>query len=275
MADDKNKKLNKSNNEQNNTPNRGQSSQVDNLRKLSSQLNNDNGNDKKEAAGKVVKTILISLLVLLLLGGIGVAVYFFTKDPASIMQAGTIKLSTQVTENLKDESGDINLADIEIFPGEKYSVRCVVSNADKTTGDTNTSEYDNILIRYSITIEVDGEKYNNVVVPIITDLSKKSWHTYNPDEEAEDYKWDGYYYYYGSLAKNQRLTLFEEIQFDFHNTLNSFGGKSAQIIIHVEAVHAVVDNLGVEGGDAWNTAPRRWINNMQKGVNNDNEFITI
>ena len=258
-----------------NDPRNGQNSSVDNLKKLSSQLNQNDDNDNKERAGKAVKTIAIVLLVMVLLGGIGVAVYFFTKNPVAITQGGTIKLSTQVTENLQDESGDVNLSDVLVYPGSKYSVRCIVSNADKTTGDSNTAVYDNIFIRYSITLEIDGEKYNNVILPIITNLAKESWHTYNPDEEVEGYERDGYYYYYGSLAKNQRLTLFEEIEFDLYNTSNDFGGKSAQIVIHVEAVHADVESLGVEGSNAWNTAPRRWINNMKKGVNNNNQFIEI
>ena len=261
-------------NSTNNAPNNGRSD-VDSLRRLSSQLNQNNDDDRKENIGKAIKTILIILLILILLGGVGFAVYFFTKNPTAVTQGGTIKLSTLVTENLKDESGDVSLSEIQIYPGERYSVNCVVSNADKTTGDNNTATYDNIFIRYSITIEIDGEVRNDIVLPIITDLAKASWHTYNPDEEAEGYVWDGYYYYYGSLAKNQRLTLFDEIKFDFHNTPNSFGGKSAQIIIHVEAVHAEVDNLGVEGANAWNSAPRRWINNMKTGVNNNGEFITV
>ena len=277
MSEDKDKNIRSNKNDRKDSaPRGGQRSSVDDLKKLSSQLTSSDS-EKKETAGKVVKIALIVLLIMLLLGGIGAAVYFFTKNPTAITQGGTIKLSMQVTENLKDESGmgDVNLADIKIFPGEKYAVKCMVRNADKITGDASTSDYDNIFVRFSISIEVDGKVYNNVVVPIITDISKKSWHVYNPLEEVEDYEWDGYYYYYGSLAKNHSLTLFEEIQFDFHNTLNSFGGKSAQITVHVEAVHAVVDNLGVENGNAWNTAPRRWINNMQKGVNNNNEFITI
>ena len=261
-------------NSTNNAPNNGRSD-VESLRRLSNQLNQNNDDDRKENIGKAIKTILIILLILILLGGVGFAVYFFAKNPTAVTQGGTIKLSTVVTENLTDESGDVSLSEIQIYPGERYSVNCIVSNSDKTTGDDNTATYDNIFIRYSITLEIDGEVRNDIVLPIITDLAKSSWHTYNPDEEAEGYVWDGYYYYYGSLAKNQRLTLFDEIKFDFHNTPNSFGGKSAQIVIHVEAVHAEVDNLGVEGSNAWNSAPRRWINNIKKGVNNNGEFITV
>lgn len=252
------------------------SSQDENLRKLNSQLNrNDDDDDRKGAVGGFFKKLIIIILILILLGGIGVAVYFFTKSPGNISQGGIIKLSTLVTENLTDESGDQSISDLEVFPGEKYNIRCVVSNSDSTSGDDTPSEYANIFVRYTITVDVDGRSYNNVVIPIMSDLSKESWHIYNPEEEIDGYVWDGYYYYYGSLAKNQRLTLFEEIEFDFHNTLNMFGGKSATITINVEAVHADVENLGVESGNAWNTAPRKWITNMQRGVNNKGNSITV
>lgn len=268
--------FNNNQNQFNRPSNNDRKNQDDSLRRLSSQLNTDSAKEeRKEKAKGAVKGIIVALLIIVLLGGIGFAVYFFTKNPTVITQAGTIKLSTKVTQNLTDESGDISISDVEIFPGEKYSVRCLVSNSDNADGDDNLVEYDNIFIRYSIILEIGGESYNNVVLPVITDLARSSWHIYNPDEETEDYVWDGYYYYYGSLEKNQRLTIFEEIQFDFHNTLNEFGDKEARITINIEAVHADPENLGVERGDAWNTAPRRWITNMDKGVNNNNEKIEI
>ena len=261
-------------NQFNNTPNGDKNSQDDKLKKLSSQLNRDDSKEeKKEAAGKVIKGILITILILLLLGGIGVAIYFFTKSPTLVTQAGTIKLSTQVTENLVDESGDLSISDVEIFPGEKYSVRCVISNSDSIDGDHNNIIYDDIFVRFSIVLEIGGEKYYDVVVPVLADLAKSSWHIYNPNEESETYEWDGYYYYYGAVEKNQRLTLFEEVAFDFHKTLNDFGGEPAKIIIDIQAVHAEIDSLGVEGDDPWNTAPRRWIDNMQKDRNNKGEDL--
>ena len=132
-----------------------------------------------------------------------------------------------------------------------------------------------LFVRFSIILEVDGESYNHVVVPVMPDLALENWHIYNKDEEVDGYVWDGYYYYYGSLGKNQSLTLFDEVEFDFHDTHNSFGGKTARVVINIEAVHGNVENLGVEPGNAWSTAPRRWINNMQKGINNSGGVIDV
>lgn len=250
--------------------------QDDELRKLGAQLNRDDKGDKRGVVGGVIKRVLIILLILILLGGIGVAIYFFTKTPTTITQAGIINISTQVTENLTDESDpNASITTAVIYPGDKYSVRCMVRNSESIDGDDNLNEYSNIFVRYSIMLEVDGVSYNHILVPVITNLAKESWHVYNPDEEDDNYVWDGYYYYYGSLSKNQSLTLFEEIEFDFHDTLNSFGNKTAKVTINIEAVHADVDNLGVEAGNAWSTAPRRWINNMQKGINNNNGIVNI
>lgn len=245
-------------------------SQDENLKKLSSQLSrgDDLKEEKKESTKKVIKIILISLLIAVLLGGIGLVVYAFAKSPTLITQAGTIKLSTQVTENIVDESGDLSISDTVIYPGEKFSVRCVISNSEEIEGDENGIIYNNIFVRFSLALEINGETYYDVVVPVIADLAKSSWHMYNPDEEPEDYEWDGYYYFYGSLEKNQRLTLFEEIEFDLHKTMNDFGGEPARIVIEIQAVHADIDSLGTEGDDPWNTAPRRWIENMQKDRNN-------
>lgn len=255
------------------------STDQDSLKRLGSHLNDNGDRNKNDRdVGGIVKRILIILLVIVLLAGIGIAIYFFTKNPNNITQAGIINLSTKVSENLENVSPNTpSISNTEIYPGHKFSVNCMVRNSENIDGDNNLSEYDNVFIRYSIVLEIDGKTYNNVIVPIITKLAEENWHNYlnNPDEEVSDYVWDGYYYYYGSLAKNQSLTLFEEIQFDFHNTLNEFGGKSARIIINVEAVHASVDNLGVDAGNAWSTAPRRWINNMQKGVNNNGSAIEI
>ena len=114
-----------------------------------------------------------------------------------------------------------------------------------------------------------------IVLPTISDLVKDSWHVYNPEEEDSDYVWDGYYYYYGALIYNEALTLFNEIQFCFDNVINDFGGKTAKMTITVQAVHADETILGVEKGDAWNTAPRRWITNMQKHQDNKGNLLTF
>lgn len=247
------------------------------LEKLSSQLNkhDDDNDDKKERIAVFFKRAMIILLILILLGGVAFAIFFFTKKGGTIVEVGTIKISTVVDTGLKDESGEQNIQEKLIYPGDKFSVRCVVRNSDNIDGDDNPNEYSKIFIRYSILVEVDGVNYNHVIVPVVPDLRKEDWHIYNPKEEVEDYVWDGFYYYYGALSKNQQLTIFDEIEFDFHDIPNGFGGKSATVTITVEAVHAGVDNLGVEGGDAWNTAPRRWINNMQKGINNYKNPITF
>ena len=253
--------------------------QVDDLRRLNNQLNrrdDDDTEEKKERIATFFKRFVVILLVLVLVGGIGFAVYFFTQKTGAVIETGTIKISTVLDKGLVNESGTQNNIEADlIYPGNKYPVKCVIRNSDNPEGDDNPNQYSNIFVRYSIIVNVDGVAYNNILVPEIPNLRREDWHIYNRDEEVASYVWDGYYYYYGALTKNQQLTLFDEVKFDFHNITNEFGNKKAEILITVEAVHADTENLGVEGGDAWNTAPRRWINNMKNGINNNNNKINI
>ena len=251
-------------------------SQAESLKKLNEQLRSDSrSEDRKEAVGGFVKKLLIILLIVILLAGIGVAIYFFAKNTGSVTSGGVIKLSIAVSENIDNMSPDNpSISTSEIYPGDQFGVKCIIRNADSITGDNDTTGQ-SIFVRFSITLELDGVQYNNIVIPVIPDLAKENWHIYNKEEEVEGYVWDGYYYYYGSLIADQSLTLFEEVKFDFHNTTNAFGGRDAKIIINVEAVQADINNIGEEKGDAWNTAPRRWINNMTKGIDNSGNRITI
>ncbi len=248
-----------------------------NIKKLNDQLNrrDDDDDDRKGAFWLWFKRIGIILLVLILLGGIGVAVYFFTRNKADITGGAQIKLSTQLTENLDPEQGsstDQSIRYKQIYPGDKFAVVVAVRNSDNFSGDEN-EEGANIYVRYKISLMLDGVEYTDVIVPVISDIDAENWHIYNPTEEIESYKWDGYYYHYGSLKPQQSLTLFNEIQFDYVKTTNNFGGKKAEIIVNIEAVQADVANLGVDESNAWNTAPRRWINNMKKGINNQGNRI--
>lgn len=238
-------------------------------------MKDDKAQDRKESAGLFFRRMGIIVLVLILIGGIGVSIYFFGKGTGNVTSGGLIKLSISVTENIENMSpSDQTISTAKVYPGEKFGVTCKIRNADSIYGD-NDSTGTSIFVRYSIKLVLDGKNYNNVVVPVIPNLSKHEWHVYNSDEEFEDYVWDGWYYYYGSLLSDQSLTLFDEIEFDFHNTTNDFGNKHAQIQIVVEAVQADLGNIGVESGNAWNTAPRKWINNMQKHIDNDGNSITI
>lgn len=248
--------------------------QGDELQKLSEQLRSDK-EDKGGNFGGIIKRILIILLVLILLAGIGFAIYFFTKNTGSVTSGGVIKLSISVDEYLDNISPDMpTLSTSKVYPGDKFSVRCLIRNADNISGDNDTTGQ-SIFIRYKVSLEIDGNSYNNIVLPVISDLAKENWHVYNPDEEVDTYVWDGYYYYYGALISDQSLTLFDEICFDFHNTTNNLGGRDAKIVISVEAVQADVANIGVESSNAWNTAPRRWITNMQKGIDNSGNRVNI
>lgn len=248
------------------------------IKKLSEQLNHDDDNDDDDRKGVFwiwFKRILIIVLVLILLAGIGIAIYFLSKNKNDITGGAQIKLSTQLSENIDPEtgSGDQSITVKEVYPGDKFPVVVAVRNADKFSGDEST-DGTNIYIRYKISVVVDDQEYTKVILPVISELAAENWHAYNPEEEKESYVWDGYYYYYGSLKPQQSLTLFNEIQFSYENTTNIFGGKKAQIVVSVEAVEANINNIGEEENNPWNTAPRTWIDNMKKGVNNKGDRIT-
>jgi len=245
------------------------------LQRLDEQLSKNSGNDGR--AWDIIKRLLIILLIAILLAGIGIAVYFLAKNTGAVTGGGVIKLSMNVSENLSDESGDQSISEKLIYPGNKFAVKCVIRNSDNIQGDQvdNINQYNRIFVRFSIALQVGNDMYNNMIIPLMTELQKDNFHFYDPLEEQSDYVWDGFYYFYGALNGNQSLTLFEEIQFDFHNIPNSFGAQDAKIIVTVDAVQADVNNLGEEGGDAWNTAPRKWIQNMKKGINQEGGTIII
>lgn len=252
------------------------SGQDQDLRRLSEQLNrHDDNDDRKEKAGAWIKRILIILLILILLGGVGVAIYFFSQNKGNITNGAQIKLSAYLSENLDPEEGSMLEQSIyykEIYPGNKFPVSVAVRNSDNFSGDID-EDGANIYVRYKIALIVDGKEYYDIILPSISDIESKNWHIYSADEESENYKWDGYYYHYGYLKPQQSLSLFNEIQFSFEKLDNSFGGKRGQIEVYIEAIQADTANIGTEEGNAWNTAPRRWINNMKKGINNDGERI--
>lgn len=254
------------------------SNQAEDLKKLNDQLNrkdDDDDDDNKGVFWLWFKRIGIILLILILLAGVGVAIYFFAKNKSDITGGSQIKLSTKLSEELDLEQGSASEQSIyykKIYPGNKFPIVVGVRNSDVYTGDA-TDEGENIYIRYKISLILGGVEYTNVVVPTIDNMEAENWHVYNPEEELENYTWDGYYYYYGLLKPQQSLALFNEIGFSFENTTNEFGGKSAQIVISVEAIQADIANLGQDETNAWNTAPRRWITNMKKGVNNQGSRI--
>lgn len=265
------------NQNKNSQPN-SSSEQEKDLKRLSEQLNkNDDNDDRRGAIGVWFKRIAIIFLVLLLLGGVAVAIYFFSQNKGDLMGGAQIKLSTQLTENLDPESGSMMDQSIyykEIYPGNKFPVSVAVRNSDNFSGDideTGTSIY----VRYKIALFVDGVEYHDVILPSLSDIEAENWHIYNPEEEVESYKWDGFYYHYGALKPQQSLSLFNEIQFSFEKTTNSFGGKRAEIVVTIEAIQADIANIGTDEANAWNTAPRRWINNMKNKRNNNGGAINI
>ena len=261
----------------NNNQRNPQQQNDDDLKKLSERLSKDDKGDKAESFFGFLKRLAIVIVVVILIGAIGVAIFFFTKNKGSVSSGEQIELSIQVSENLENISPDQpTLKTAEIYPGDKYSIGCTIRNASDMKGDDGTFiAKGSIFVRYSISLEIDGQVYHNLILPTISDLVKDSWHVYNPEEEDSEYVWDGYYYYYGALIYNEALTLFNEIEFCFDNVVNSFGGKTGKMTVTVQAVHADETVLGVEKGDAWNTAPRRWITNMQKHQDNKGNLLTF
>ncbi len=236
------------------------------LRRLGQQLNK-NPNKKKKGS----KWIII-ILILLLIGLAGFAVWYFLQNKAEIDAGSTIRISMDVPQEIEGVVGDIYKPDNRISPGDKYDVVCKARNANNFGGDSTTAEDQTpIYIRFKVVLVVDGVEYNNMVIP---NPVSSMWHIYNKDEESADYVWDNYYYYYGKLNYNASVELFNTLTFDFENIPNEFGGKSGQIIITIEAVEANKEIIGVSGG-AWESAPKRWSDNMKNGVNNNGQAIEV
>ena len=169
-----------SNTSEENLKKKAQDEQAESLKKLNEQLKTDDKKEeRKEAVGSFVKKLLIILLVIILLAGIGVAIFFFAKNTGNVTSGGVIKLSIAVSENIDNMSPEApSLATSEIYPGDQFGVKCIIRNADSISGDNDTTGQ-SIFVRYSVTLELDGVVYNNVVVPVIADLAKENWHIYN------------------------------------------------------------------------------------------------
>lgn len=250
------------------TPNssQGSTSRDDQLKKLGQQLNQNQ--NKKKKGGRWV----IILLILLLVGLAVVAVWYFLQGKANIEEGGTIRISMDLPEEMEGVVGDIYKPDNKISPGDKYDVVCRARNANNYGGDSSdVADQTPIYIRFKVTLIVDNKEYYGMVKP---NPVEGFWHTYNKSEEAEDYVWDNYYYYYGKLNYNASVELFDTLTFDFKNIPNEFGGKTGQIVITIEAVEANKDIIGVDGG-AWESAPKTWSTNMKNGVNNNGQSIEV
>lgn len=236
------------------------------LRKLGQQLNKTPKNKKKGSK------IIIILLVIILIALAAFAVWYFLQGKSDLEQGNVIRISMNLPEEIDGQVADIYKKDNLVTPGESYQVHCWVRNSnDYHDYDQSVSNQTAIYLRFKVELIVDDVTYNNMVIP---DAREALWHKYNSDEEASDYVWDNYYYYYGKLNYGAAAALFENLTFDFENIPNSFGGKSAQIVISIEAVEANVNTLGTNGGP-WETAPKTWINNMKAGKNNSGLPIEV
>ena len=237
-----------------------QQSREDALKRLGQQLNKS---PKKQRKGG---RILVIFLIVVMVGLLGVAVWYFLQNRREIDTGNSIKISMDVTEEVEGSVGEVTLTSAPINPGDKFTVIAKARNANKFTGDSSEDETVPIYLRFSVVLEVDGKEYYDLLLPNPT---PSNWHIYNPEEEAADYVWDGYYYYYGKLNYNASVELFDTLTFDFSKIPNSFGNKSATITIKIDAVEANIDIIGANGG-AWGTAPQKWVDNMKAGQNNDN-----
>lgn len=238
----------------------------DQLKKLGQQLNQSP--KKKKKGGKWIIILLILLLVALAV----FAVWFFLQGKADIEEGSTIRISMDIPEQIEGVVGDIYKPTNRISPGDKYDVVCKARNANNFGGDSvDATDQTPIYIRFKVVLIVDGKEYYNMVKP---NPVEGFWHTYNKDEEASDYVWDNYYYYYGKLNYNASIELFDTLTFDFENIPNEFGGKTGQIVITIDAVEANKDIIGVDGG-AWESAPKTWSTNMKNGVNNNGQSIEV
>ena len=243
------------------------------LRKLTEQLSRpiDDEDDKKGAVWSGFKRFLWVLLVLVVIGSIGGVVFFIIRNAKRTPDAALIRLSMDVDENVSDMTPeDQVISKKQIFPGDKFAVECSIRNSDDINGDDADTQTPDVYVRFKIELEIGKEKYTGILLPTLNDYS---WHIYDASKEGDDYEWDGYYYYYGKLIKNQSLTLFSELTFDFMKTVNSFGGKQANVKVTVEVVEADVDNIGEKA--AWSTAPPKWLQNMKDGVNNYGVSIDV
>ena len=244
---------------QNNNNQNKQYDKDESLKKLGQQLNKSPKKERK--GGKIIIIILVIVLVALL----GVAIWYFLQNRREVDTGNAIKISMDVTEEVEGSVGEITLTSEPISPGDVFTVICKARNSNKFTGDDSADETAAIYLRFAVILEVDGKKYYDMLLP---NPAESNWHIYNPEEEASDYVWDGYYYYYGKLNHNASVELFDTLSFNFEKIPNSFGNKKAKITIKIDAVEAKIDIVGVSGG-VWESAPKTWSDNMKAGHNND------
>lgn len=217
--------------------------------------------DRGEASKKI-KGIIAILLVLIVIALLAVFVIFLGRNSSGQEEAYDIRVSMKIENKsaltLVTETGQEVLR--EINPGDKIPLRAYARNSNDYRGDSLNnigSTPPNTYVRFKLVLVLGYEERYDILSPNVGEM----WYRYNLEDEETITNGaqfdDGYYYYRGSLAFQQRVELFTELEFVGDNISCDDGGKYGQIQVIVESVEAVQENVAT--GKVWPTAPKYWV----------------
>ena len=211
---------------------------------------------------KKIKSIIAILLVLVVIALLIVFILFLNKNKGVQEEFYDIRVSMKIENksalSIVTETGQEVLK--EIHPGDKLPLKAYARNSEDYRGDalgnldtTPPTTY----VRFKLVLILGYEERNDILSPNIGEM----WYRYNHEDEATITNGvqfdDGYYYYKGTLAFQQRVELFSELEFVGENITCDDGGKYGQIQVIVESVEATPDNI--IKGVVWPTAPKYWV----------------
>ncbi len=249
----------------------------ENLRRLQQQLNRNTGEEEQKKRKR--RFIIWFFIILLLVGLAGVGIYFFLRGSGGSLDLGhTIRLSVDMEDHSASEESKIEVK--TIYPGNAFPVEISVRNANNYSGDSEHLDVVPIFVRFKIELRFDslqsGLLYDEYCkhkgyIASMDEYNKYSEgysntsHIIVPTVQSANWTWDedgdGFYYFNSRLESQENIILFSGISFDFHNTKNWMAGERATIIITAEAVEGNANNIGE--GEAWGSAPERWINDIK------------
>ena len=119
----------------------------------------------------------------------------------------------------------------------------------------------NVYVRFRMYFILDFVDRYDVLVPTV---NNNVWYRFNAEEESKFVDGvlqdDGWFYFNGSLAFQQKAQLFSDILVDGNTLTCDDGGKYGQIQVEVEVIEADINAIRSEG--VWASAPRVWVQNM-------------
>lgn len=216
--------------------------------------------DKNKKERRKKGFILLLVLLLLFVIGIGAGVWIYIDYKLST-EGGNLRVSVSI-EN-KDEI-------ISVTPGDTFDLVVKASNSVNFGGDYGDG-WSDIYLRYKVSLIVDGveikdavkydesQNYQDNFIKYVKEVED----TYVNDAGMVIVKQsDGYNYYKGKIANNNVITLIDRIYFDGDVLTEIVGGKSAELVVEVEAIEAVISTI--VDRLTWENAPHAWVSYMRE-----------